>query len=196
MHTRARTHTHAPPPQVNARICSISWTADGAYLALGCFDGAISIRDKGGSEKHRIETGAAPVWSISWNPLVREAGRVCVCAPARARACVRGGGGVSWYPLARLGLRAVARMLSCHDCNCTCSHMLARLPVQKARGAVHHHTLRVTRGTPRAGRLRQGWAWWWGLLGWLSHVAWWVGWEFGFQDRCGGAAGGGGRAGG
>ncbi|KXZ55139.1 hypothetical protein GPECTOR_3g29 [Gonium pectorale] len=55
--------------KVAARICSISWTADGAYLALGCFDGIISIRDKGGSEKHRIETGPSPVWSISWNPV-------------------------------------------------------------------------------------------------------------------------------
>ncbi len=56
--------------QVASRICSLSWTADGAYLALGCFDGIISIRDKGGSEKHRIETGPSPVWSISWNPVV------------------------------------------------------------------------------------------------------------------------------
>ncbi|KAG2430302.1 hypothetical protein HYH02_013779 [Chlamydomonas schloesseri] len=55
--------------KVASRICSISWTADGAYLALGCFDGVISIRDKGGSEKHRIETGPSPVWSICWNPV-------------------------------------------------------------------------------------------------------------------------------
>ncbi|GFH10763.1 WD_REPEATS_REGION domain-containing protein, partial [Haematococcus lacustris] len=52
--------------KVSARICSMSWTADGALLALGCFDGSISIRDKAGLEKLKVETGDAPVWCLSW----------------------------------------------------------------------------------------------------------------------------------
>lgn len=57
-----------------SRICSVSWTTDGTFLALGCFDGSISIRDKGGAEKHRMEAGSSPVWTLNWNPTVRAAG--------------------------------------------------------------------------------------------------------------------------
>eukprot|EP00955_Chlamydomonas_euryale_P115585 366362-Chlamydomonas_euryale.AAC.11 len=48
----------------------MSWTMDGNYLALGCFDGSVSIRDKAGAEKLRIDTGPSPVWSVCWNPAV------------------------------------------------------------------------------------------------------------------------------
>lgn len=44
---------------------------DGAYLALGCFDGSVSIRDKAAAEKIRIDAGASPVWCLAWNPSVR-----------------------------------------------------------------------------------------------------------------------------
>lgn len=54
--------------KVNTRICTLAWTADGNYLALGCFDGSVSIRDKAGGEKLRIDAGTSPVWSICWNP--------------------------------------------------------------------------------------------------------------------------------
>uniref|UniRef100_A0A7S0VDQ0 Intraflagellar transport protein 122 homolog n=1 Tax=Polytomella parva TaxID=51329 RepID=A0A7S0VDQ0_9CHLO len=54
--------------KISTRVCSMSWTADGAYLAMGCFDGSISIRDKGGSEKQRIPAGESPIWSVCWNP--------------------------------------------------------------------------------------------------------------------------------
>ena len=67
-------HPPLPPPQVNSRICSLAWTADGAFLALGCFDGSIGIRDKGGAEKIKIDAATAPVWTLSWNPTVRERG--------------------------------------------------------------------------------------------------------------------------
>ncbi|KAM6062277.1 intraflagellar transport protein 122 homolog isoform 3-T3 [Chlamydotis macqueenii] len=52
-------------------VCFISWTNDGQYLALGMFNGVVSIRNKNGDEKVKIErTGAAssPIWSICWNP--------------------------------------------------------------------------------------------------------------------------------
>ncbi|OXB55787.1 hypothetical protein ASZ78_014330 [Callipepla squamata] len=55
-------------------VCFFSWTNDGQYLALGMFNGVISIRNKNGDEKVKIErTGAAssPIWSICWNPSSR-----------------------------------------------------------------------------------------------------------------------------
>jgi hypothetical protein len=33
--------------QVQSKICALSWTADGSLLALGCFDGTVSIRCAG-----------------------------------------------------------------------------------------------------------------------------------------------------
>ncbi|KAM6197588.1 intraflagellar transport protein 122 homolog isoform 2-T2 [Sarcoramphus papa] len=55
----------------SACVCFISWTNDGQYLALGMFNGIVSIRNKNGEEKVKIErTGGAssPIWSICWNP--------------------------------------------------------------------------------------------------------------------------------
>ena len=40
---------------VNSKILCCSWTNDGQFLALGHFNGHISIRDKEGNEKVRIE---------------------------------------------------------------------------------------------------------------------------------------------
>ncbi|KAJ3016424.1 hypothetical protein HKX48_004032 [Thoreauomyces humboldtii] len=54
--------------KVGARICSISWTPDGQAFALGLFNGHISIRNKSGEEKVRIERGDSPIWSLAWNP--------------------------------------------------------------------------------------------------------------------------------
>ena len=69
--------------KVSTRICTVAWTNDGNYLALGCFDGSVSIRDKAGAEKLKIEASTSPVWSICWNPVVRgdggERGRLRVC---------------------------------------------------------------------------------------------------------------------
>uniref|UniRef100_A0A8C4MDV8 Intraflagellar transport protein 122 homolog n=1 Tax=Equus asinus asinus TaxID=83772 RepID=A0A8C4MDV8_EQUAS len=48
-----------------------SWTNDGQYLALGMFNGIISIRNKNGEEKVKIERpggSLSPIWSICWNP--------------------------------------------------------------------------------------------------------------------------------
>ncbi len=54
-----------------SKITCCSWTNDGQYLALGMFNGVISIRNKNGDEKVKIErtgAGSSPIWSICWNP--------------------------------------------------------------------------------------------------------------------------------
>uniref|UniRef100_A0A8C8VP68 Intraflagellar transport protein 122 homolog n=1 Tax=Pelusios castaneus TaxID=367368 RepID=A0A8C8VP68_9SAUR len=58
----------------SSKITCCSWTNDGQYLALGMFNGVVSIRNKNGEEKVKIERpgGAlSPVWSICWNPSSR-----------------------------------------------------------------------------------------------------------------------------
>ncbi|GAB0194371.1 intraflagellar transport protein 122 homolog isoform X1 [Grus americana] len=57
--------------KTSSKITCCSWTNDGQYLALGMFNGTVSIRNKNGEEKVKIErTGGAssPIWSICWNP--------------------------------------------------------------------------------------------------------------------------------
>nr|XP_035129699.1 intraflagellar transport protein 122 homolog isoform X6 [Callithrix jacchus] len=58
----------------SSKIICCSWTNDGQYLALGMFNGIISIRNKNGEEKVKIERpggSLSPVWSICWNPSSR-----------------------------------------------------------------------------------------------------------------------------
>uniref|UniRef100_A0A4W2GWS1 Intraflagellar transport protein 122 homolog n=1 Tax=Bos indicus x Bos taurus TaxID=30522 RepID=A0A4W2GWS1_BOBOX len=55
----------------SSKITCCSWTNDGQYLALGMFNGVVSIRNKNGEEKVKIERpggSLSPIWSISWNP--------------------------------------------------------------------------------------------------------------------------------
>ncbi|XP_068763206.1 intraflagellar transport protein 122 homolog [Struthio camelus] len=57
--------------KTSSKVTCCSWTNDGQYLALGMFNGIVSIRNKNGEEKVKIErTGgaASPIWSICWNP--------------------------------------------------------------------------------------------------------------------------------
>ncbi|XP_022096034.1 intraflagellar transport protein 122 homolog isoform X1 [Acanthaster planci] len=57
--------------RTGSRITCCSWTNDGQYLALGMYNGCISIRSKNGDEKVKIERpggGLSPIWSIQWNP--------------------------------------------------------------------------------------------------------------------------------
>nr|DBA18477.1 TPA: hypothetical protein GDO54_016716 [Pyxicephalus adspersus] len=61
--------------KVNSKITCCSWTNDGQYLALGMFNGVVSIRNKNGEEKVKIERpggSLSPVWSICWNPFKDE----------------------------------------------------------------------------------------------------------------------------
>ncbi|XP_045435161.1 intraflagellar transport protein 122 homolog isoform X4 [Pipistrellus kuhlii] len=58
----------------SSKIICCSWTNDGQYLALGMFNGVISLRNKNGDEKVKIERpggSLSPIWSICWNPSSR-----------------------------------------------------------------------------------------------------------------------------
>lgn len=58
--------------KVAAKVLCCSWTNDGQYLALGQFNGHISVRDKSGTEKVRIER-SQPIWTLQWAPPSMEA---------------------------------------------------------------------------------------------------------------------------
>ncbi|XP_030209296.1 intraflagellar transport protein 122 homolog isoform X1 [Gadus morhua] len=57
--------------KVSSKITCCGWTNDGQYLALGMMNGVVSIRNKNGEEKVKIEQpggSSSPIWSIAWNP--------------------------------------------------------------------------------------------------------------------------------
>ncbi|XP_059169667.1 intraflagellar transport protein 122 homolog [Physella acuta] len=69
--------------KVSSRITCCSWTNDGQYLALGLYNGLVSIRNKSGEEKVKIErpqANIAPIWSVSWNPNKDESSDVLAVA--------------------------------------------------------------------------------------------------------------------
>ncbi|KAJ8959436.1 hypothetical protein NQ318_022128 [Aromia moschata] len=54
--------------KTNVRINSCSWTNDGQYLALALNNGIISIRNKLGEEKGKIDrSNSSAIWAISWS---------------------------------------------------------------------------------------------------------------------------------
>ena len=53
--------------KVASKLLCQAWTNDGQYLALGHYNGHVSIRDKAGVEKVLIEK-SAQVWCLTWNP--------------------------------------------------------------------------------------------------------------------------------
>ncbi|CAH1783917.1 unnamed protein product [Owenia fusiformis] len=62
--------------KLGARVTCCSWTNDGQYLALGLYTGSVSVRNKAGEEKVKIDRpggGLSPIWSITWNPSREEA---------------------------------------------------------------------------------------------------------------------------
>ncbi|KAJ8666894.1 hypothetical protein QAD02_008556 [Eretmocerus hayati] len=51
------------------RVNCCAWTKDGQYMALGLASGYVSIRNKGGDERLRIDrSGESPIWSLAWSP--------------------------------------------------------------------------------------------------------------------------------
>lgn len=53
------------------RINCCAWTNDGQYLALGLANGTVSIRNKAGEEKGKIDrpgTVNSPIYGVAWNP--------------------------------------------------------------------------------------------------------------------------------
>eukprot|EP01105_Mastigella_eilhardi_P005329 TRINITY_DN1705_c0_g2_i1.p1 TRINITY_DN1705_c0_g2~~TRINITY_DN1705_c0_g2_i1.p1 ORF type:complete len:1309 (-),score=346.84 TRINITY_DN1705_c0_g2_i1:47-3835(-) len=60
-----------PKTRVSSKILCCSYTPDGNFMALGHYAGVISIRDREGVEKVKIERNA-PVWCLQWNPSSEE----------------------------------------------------------------------------------------------------------------------------
>ncbi|XP_063093832.1 intraflagellar transport protein 122 homolog isoform X2 [Cavia porcellus] len=57
--------------KASSKVTCCSWTNDGQYLAVGMMNGVISIHNKNGEEKVKIERpggSLSPIWSICWNP--------------------------------------------------------------------------------------------------------------------------------
>lgn len=55
--------------KVPARVNCCSWTNDGQYIALGLGNGFVSIRNKIGEEKMRIERSTGNgIWAVAWSP--------------------------------------------------------------------------------------------------------------------------------
>lgn len=54
--------------KISARINCCSWTLDGQYIALGLANGMISIRNKLGDEKMKIDRGKSPIFGLQWAP--------------------------------------------------------------------------------------------------------------------------------
>ncbi|KAL7290018.1 hypothetical protein TKK_0015748 [Trichogramma kaykai] len=53
----------------SGRVNCCAWTKDGQYFALGMSAGFVSIRNKNGEEKMKIDrSGDSPIWSLAWNP--------------------------------------------------------------------------------------------------------------------------------
>mmetsp|Transcript_50765 Transcript_50765/g.127362 ORF Transcript_50765/g.127362 Transcript_50765/m.127362 type:complete len:814 (-) Transcript_50765:217-2658(-) len=55
--------------KVSSKVLSLSWTPDGLHLALGLFNGHISITDKFGTEKAEV-VRKEPIWCLGWNPVL------------------------------------------------------------------------------------------------------------------------------
>jgi intraflagellar transport protein 122 len=53
---------------VHSKVLCICWTIDGSLLAAGHYDGTITVRDKNGGDKLKIEASSSPVWTLAWNP--------------------------------------------------------------------------------------------------------------------------------
>jgi len=58
--------------KVPSRILCCDWTKNGQFLALGMFNGNVSIRMNSGEQKLLIEK-TAPVWCLKWDPTEEEA---------------------------------------------------------------------------------------------------------------------------
>lgn len=54
--------------KIQAKINCCSWTNDGQYIAIGLANGIVSIRNKLGEEKMKIDRGKAPIYGIQWAP--------------------------------------------------------------------------------------------------------------------------------
>ena len=53
--------------KISAKGLCCSWTNNGQLLAIGQFDGTVTVRQKDGTQKYVYMRGG-PVWSVSFNP--------------------------------------------------------------------------------------------------------------------------------
>lgn len=56
-----------PKVAMHSRVLCASWSHDGQYLALGCEDGSVAIKDKAGGPHCTLQRKAA-VWSLAFSP--------------------------------------------------------------------------------------------------------------------------------
>ncbi|KAG5666409.1 hypothetical protein PVAND_014438 [Polypedilum vanderplanki] len=68
--------------KIQTRINCCSWTIDGQYIALGLANGLVSIRNKFGEEKMKIDRGKAPIYGLQWAPPSSTSGPVDILAIA------------------------------------------------------------------------------------------------------------------
>uniref|UniRef100_A0A336MIF6 Intraflagellar transport protein 122 homolog n=1 Tax=Culicoides sonorensis TaxID=179676 RepID=A0A336MIF6_CULSO len=57
--------------KIGVRVNACAWTNDGQYIALGLANGVVSIRNKAGEEKSKIERPGgpnSPIYALAWNP--------------------------------------------------------------------------------------------------------------------------------
>ncbi|ORZ33687.1 hypothetical protein BCR44DRAFT_1486492 [Catenaria anguillulae PL171] len=57
--------------KVSSKITCCSWSSDGQFVALGMYNGTVSIRTKLGEEHVQIDRGPSPIWALQWNPASR-----------------------------------------------------------------------------------------------------------------------------
>jgi len=56
-----------PKTALTSRALCVAWSTDGQFLAIGCEDGSVLLKDKAGKDHATIGKGA-PVWSVAFSP--------------------------------------------------------------------------------------------------------------------------------
>eukprot|EP00892_Ulva_mutabilis_P005266 jgi/Ulvmu1/3110/UM015_0150.1 len=56
-----------PKTALTSRALCVAWGADGQYMAIGCEDGSVFIKDKAGRDQATIQK-KGPVWSVAFPP--------------------------------------------------------------------------------------------------------------------------------
>lgn len=67
--------------KISTSCVSCAWTNDGQYLALGLANGVVSIRNKAGEEKNKIERPGvtnSPIYGLMLSPVAGAADTLCI----------------------------------------------------------------------------------------------------------------------
>eukprot|EP01013_Petalomonas_cantuscygni_P002133 TRINITY_DN12163_c0_g1_i1.p1 TRINITY_DN12163_c0_g1~~TRINITY_DN12163_c0_g1_i1.p1 ORF type:complete len:1301 (+),score=344.82 TRINITY_DN12163_c0_g1_i1:249-4151(+) len=65
-------HKQVAKVKLPSKILCCAWTNDGQHLALGMFNGTVSIRSRSQSEERLVIKRSLPVWTLAWNPIGEE----------------------------------------------------------------------------------------------------------------------------